>query len=168
MENGTSLLHYSSSICPGCISHNVSRNGTYIRDVHGHNVRVQKYICRDCSYSFEARPPGYGYGKHIPDDVRRKTVELRALSSLRRTARNCRISPGIHVSHETVRKSLPPIQDYGRMESSGYFSYDEQYVNIGGKRKYRFLPKDTITGGFHEATLPDLGEMQPYHSSWMH
>ncbi|OWP56920.1 MAG: hypothetical protein B2I17_03480, partial [Thermoplasmatales archaeon B_DKE] len=66
LADGTPILHYSSPLCPRCMSRNISRNGTYIRDVHGHNVRIQKYICRDCSYSFEARPPGYGYGKHIP------------------------------------------------------------------------------------------------------
>lgn len=75
-----------------------------------------------------------------------------------KTAKMCRISTGIHVSHETVRKSIPPIQVYGRMESSGFFLYDEQYVNIGGKRTYRFLLKCTITMGFHKAILPDLGE----------
>ena len=158
MEDGTPLLHYSSPLCPRCISRNVSRNGTYTRDVHGHTVRIQKYICRDCSYSFEARPPGYGYGKHIPDDLGEKTTESRILSSLRKTARMCRIFLDINVSHETVRVSVPDIPESRRMESSGYFSYDEQYVDIDGERKYRFLLKDTITNEFHEAILPELGE----------
>ena len=44
------------------------------------------------------------------------------------------------------------------MPSSGYFSYDEQYVSINGIQKYRFLLKDQHTGGFHESILEELGE----------
>ncbi len=32
MKDVPPILHYSSPLCPGCISRNVSRNGTYIRD----------------------------------------------------------------------------------------------------------------------------------------
>ncbi len=134
MEEGISILRYSSPLCPRCISRNVSRNGMYIRLVHGYTVRIQKYICRDCSYSFEARPPGYG--KHIPDDLREKSTGSRALSSLRKTAKMCMVFTAINVSHETVRVSVPPIQESERMESSGYFSHDGQYVSIDGVRKY--------------------------------
>ncbi|QRF75846.1 hypothetical protein Thermo_01353 [Thermoplasmatales archaeon] len=54
LTDGAPILHYSSSLRPRCMSRNISRNGAYIRDVHGHNVRIQKYICRDCSHSFGA------------------------------------------------------------------------------------------------------------------
>lgn len=95
------------------------------------------------------RPPRYGYGKHIPDDVREKTTGSRVVSSLRKAAEMCMIFLGINISHETLRKSVPPMQEYRRMESSGYFSYDEQYVNIDGVKKYRFLLKDAITAGWN-------------------
>ncbi len=152
------ILYYHDPICPRCFSSHVSKNGTYMRDVQNHSVRIQKYICMACSYSFETRPPGYGYGKHIPDDLKDKTTGSRVLSSLRKAARMCGIFLGITVSHETVRMSVPDIPDRHGMESSGYFSYDEQYVNIDGKRKYRFLLKDTVTGNFHEDILEELGE----------
>lgn len=153
LADGTPVLHYSCPVCPRCFSRNVSRNGTYMREIQGHTVRIQKYICGDCSYSFEARPPGYGYGKHFPDDLMKKTARSRVLSSLRKAAEMCGIFLGISVSHETVRASIPEIPDGGKMPSSGYFSYDEQYVSINGERKYRFLLKDSITGRFHESIL---------------
>lgn len=101
-----------------------------MRDVQGNPVRIQKYICNDCSYSFETGPPGYGYGKHIPDDVMEKTAKSRILSSLRKTAKMCVIFLGMAVSHETVRKSVHGKPEGHKLPSSGYFSYDEQYVSI--------------------------------------
>jgi len=153
------ILHYTDPVCPRCLSRNVSRNGTYMRNISGQNVLIQKYLCNGCSYSFEARPPGYGYGKHIPDDVIKKSVSARLKSSLRKAADMCMIFLGIGISHETVRKSMPPVpENRERMESSGYFSYDEQYLSIDGIRKYRFLLKDQQTGNFHEDILQDIGE----------
>lgn len=158
LQDGTPVLYYSAPVCPRCFSRNVSRNGTYMREVQGHSVRIQKYICRECSYSFEARPPGYGYGKHIPEDMKNRTTKARVLSSLRKAAKMCGIFLGFTVSHETVRTSVPEMPDLHEMESSGYFSYDEQYVDIDGERKYRFLLRDTKTGNFHESILEELGE----------
>ena len=51
----------------------VSRNGTCTRTLeNGIVFRVQKYICTVCRYTFVARPPNYGYGKHFPDDISEK------------------------------------------------------------------------------------------------
>lgn len=153
------VLHYMDPICPRCLSRNVSKNGTYMRNISDQDVRIQKYLCNDCSYSFEAHPPGYGYGKHIPDDALKKSTGARLKSSLRKAADMCRIFLNMEISHETVRKSIPPLpENTEKMASSGYFSYDEQYVSIDGVRKYRFLLKDQQTGNFHEDILPDLGE----------
>lgn len=134
-SDGTPILYYPVPLCPRCFSRNVSRNGTYMREVQGHSVRIQKYICKECSYSFEARPPGYGYEKHIPEDLKDKTTKARVL-----------------------RTSVPDMPDLHDRESSGYFSYDEQYVGIDGERKYRFLLRDTVTGKFHESILEEPGE----------
>ena len=51
------LLHYNYPICPSCFSRKISKNGTYMREISGKNVMIQKYVCKECSYSFEARPP---------------------------------------------------------------------------------------------------------------
>ena len=75
------LLYYREPVCSRGLSRHGSRNGVYARDLPGHHEKVQRYICNDCPYSFESRPPGYGYGKHIPDYLRRKAVSAFSISS---------------------------------------------------------------------------------------
>ncbi len=65
------LISFMNPMCPHCGSRKVVKNGTCIRKMENGTVfRVQRYICRECRYSFVARPPNYGYGKHFPDEVR--------------------------------------------------------------------------------------------------
>ena len=152
------LISSMNHICPHCGSRNVVKNGTCIRTMENGTVfRVQRYICRDCRYSFVARPPNYGYGKHFPDDVREKSIRTRVKTSLRKASSLFRILGNIMISHETVRKYVPPPQNTV-MESSGYFVYDEQYAHIDGIEKYRALLKDAKTGNFVEEILDDLRE----------
>ena len=120
---GNDLISFMNPMCPQCRSKNVVRNGTVFR--------VQRYICRDCSYSFVARPPNYGYGKHYPDQVREKSVKTRVKTSLRKAADLFRILGNVIISHETIRKYVPPPPDM-KMKSFGYFFYDEQYAHIDG------------------------------------
>ncbi len=152
------LISFMNPMCPHCSSKNVVKNGTCIRKLDNGTVfRVQRYICNDCRYSFVARPPNYGYGKHFPDDVREKGIRSRIKTSLRKAANLFRILGNIMISRETVRRYIPPVQ-YNVMESSGYFVYDEQYVHIDGEEKYRALLKDSKTGNFVESILDDLSE----------
>ena len=152
------LISFMNPICPHCGSRNVVKNGTCIRTMENGTVfRVQRYICRDCRYSFVARPPNYGYGKHFPDDVREKSIRTRVKTSLRKASSLFRILGNIMISHETLRKYVPPPQNTV-MESSGYFVYDEQYAHIDGIEKYRALLKDAKTGNFVEEILDDLRE----------
>ena len=152
------LISYMNPMCPQCLSRNVVKNGTCIRKLENGTVfRIQRYICQDCRYSFVARPPNYGYGKHYPDDMKEKGIRTRVKTSLRKTADIFRTIGRIIISHETVRKTIPLIPST-MMDSSGYFVYDEQYVHIEGIEKYRALLKDTVTGNFVEDILDDLGE----------
>ena len=152
------LISYMSPMCPHCGSKNVVKNGTCIRKLeNGIVFRVQRYICSDCRYSFVARPPNYGYGKHFPNDMREKGIRSRIKTSLRKAANLFRILGDMIISHETVRRCIPPTQ-YSVMESSGYFVYDEQYVHINGEERYRALLKDSKTGEFFESILDDLSE----------
>ena len=93
------LISFVNPICPQCLSKNVVRNGTVFR--------MQKYICTDCRYSFVARPPNYGYGKHFPDDIRNKSMKSRVKTSLRKAADLFRIIGNTIISHETVRRNVP-------------------------------------------------------------
>ena len=152
------LICFMNPMCPQCRSKNVVRNGTCLRTMENGTVfRVQRYLCRDCRYSFVARPPTYGYGKHYPDKIREKSVRTRVKTSLRKAADLFRILGNVIISHETIRKYVPPSPS-GMMESSGYFVYDEQYAHIDGIEKYRALLKDSKTGNFVEGILDDLKE----------
>ncbi|AKA47732.1 hypothetical protein IX51_00005 [uncultured archaeon] len=152
------LISFMNPMCPQCRSKNVVRNGTCLRTLENGTVfRVQRYICRDCRYSFVARPPNYGYGKHYPEDVREKGVKTRVKTSLRKAADLFRIIGNVIISHETIRKYVPSLPDMV-MVSSGYFVYDEQYAHIDGIEKYRALLKDSKNGNFVEEILDDLKE----------
>ncbi len=152
------LISFMSPMCPQCRSRNVVKNGTCLRTMENGTVfRVQRYICRDCRYSFVARPPNYGYGKHYPDDIREKSIRTRVKTSLRKASSLFRILGNVIISHETIRRYVPPPPDMV-MDSSGYFVYDEQYAHIDGVEKYRALLKDSKTGDFVEEILDDLGE----------
>ena len=128
------LVSFMNPMCPYCGSRNVVKNGTCISKLDNGTVfRVQGYIFNDCRYSFVARPPNYGYGKHFPNDIGEKSIRSRTRTSLRKVANLFRILGNVKISHETVRKYILPIQ-YNVMESSGYFVYDKQYVHIEEKR----------------------------------
>ena len=76
------LISFLSPMSPQCRSRNVVKNGTCPRTMENGTVfRVQRYICRDCRYSFVARPPNYSYGKHYPDDTRGKSVRTMVKAS---------------------------------------------------------------------------------------
>ena len=152
------LISFMDPMCPQCRSRNVVRNGTCMRTMENGTVfRVQRYICRDCRYSFVARPPNYGYGKHYPQDIEEKSVKARVKTSLRKAADLFRILGNVIISHETIRRYVPPPLS-GTMASSGYFVYDEQYAHIDGIERYRALLKDTKTNNFVEEVLDDLTE----------
>ena len=152
------LISFMNPVCPQCSSRNVVRNGTCFRTMENGTVfRMQKYICSDCRYSFVARPHNYGYGKHFPDDIRDKGMKSRVKTSLWKAADLFRIIGNTIISHETVRRLVPPPETC-MMGSSGYFVYDEQYVHIDGTEKYRALLKDSKTRNFVESILDDLQE----------
>jgi transposase-like protein len=152
------LISFINPICPHCSSKNVVKNGICIRKLeNGIVFRVQRCICNDCRYSFVAKHPIYGYGKHYPDNVRDKSVKTRVKTSLRKAADLFRIIGNVIISHETIRKYVPSPLDM-MMDSSGYFVYDEQYAHIDGMEKYRALLKDSKNGNFVEEMLDDLKE----------
>ena len=148
------LISFMRPMCPQCHSSKVVKNGTCLRTMeNGIIFRIQRYICKNCKYSFVARPPNYGYGKHYPEDVKDKRVK----TSLRKASSMFHIIGNVIISHEVIRRYVPPALP-GIMESSGYFVYDEQYTRIDGVEKYRALLKDSKNGNFVEEILDDLKE----------
>ncbi|EQD65499.1 transposase [mine drainage metagenome] len=158
MNDDPDLLYYNKPICPQCRSRSIVKNGTFIRTLEtGDIIRIQRYKCSNCTCSFEARPPNHGYGKHFSDITKEKIVKGRVKTSLRKTAFFFGLIGNMGISHETIRKNIPsgPAK---RMASSGCFVYDEQYVHIDGKDKFRALLKDSKNRNFVEEILDDLKE----------
>lgn len=97
------LISFMNPICPRCHSRNIVNNGRAFR--------TQRYICEDCRYSFVARPPNYGYGKHYPDVIMEKSVRARVKTSLRKAADLLRILGNVIISQETTRRYISPPPD---------------------------------------------------------
>lgn len=115
------LISYMNPMCPQCLSRNLEKNGTFIRNLeHETLFSVNRYIRQNFGYSFVARPPNYGYGKQYPDDIKDKSIRTRVKTSLRKTADIFHTIGRIIVSHETLRKMIPLIP-VTMMEASGYF-----------------------------------------------
>ena len=151
------LVRYSHPACPECGSEDVSWNGTYPRKLeNGTVLRIQRYICKRCDKKFMARLPGYGYHKHISEGVKEKGVKARVKSTLRKASWFIQTLLDSFISHETIRKLIPKRDENAPLDTSLHFTYDEQYVNINGIRKYRALLKDNHTHRFVEDVMENL------------
>ena len=151
------IVRYTSPVCPECRSEDVSRNGTYARKLeNGTVLRIQMYVCNGCEKKFEARLPGYGYHKHISDGIKEKGVKARVKSTLRKASWFIQTLLDSFISRETIRKLIPVRDSSVPLATSLHFTYDEQYVNINGVRKYRALLKDNHTRRFVEDVMENL------------
>ena len=102
------------SICPICNSHNISRNGTryrLVRDLpeYGTNVglriRVQKYLCQECHYSWTH------HFRSVMDDAK-ITVRMRdyiAKQALQKPFDQ--IAKELSVGHSTVKRAFEEYTD---------------------------------------------------------
>jgi len=150
-------VSYREPKCPECSSKEYDRNGTQRRQLQCFFVvvlvlRLQKYLCKACGKAYKVElehiVPRYG---HYTRDVRGLAIGYtggRALSLGESVELTSQIS-GVHPSRETVRlwkldagKRIKREMSDREREWSGIYSYDEQYVKIGGERKYRCLVYD--------------------------
>lgn len=151
------IVRYTSPVCPECCSGAVSKNGTYSKKLeNGTVLKIQKYVCKRCGEKFMARLPGYGYRKHISDSTKEKGIKARVKSTLRKAAWFIQTMLDSFISRETIRKLIPGRDEKAPLDTSLHFTYDEQYVNINGVRKYRALLKDNHTHRFVEDVMENL------------
>ena len=149
-----SLIHPK---CPNCGSDYYRKNGTQKRKIMISfgpkiNTRIQKYNCGSCGYNYKVGLskiiPKYG---HYSKDVRSLAVGFagpRAIS-LQESIDLTSDVAGISISRETVRrwklvegKRSNDIIENTKINWSGIYSYDEQYVMLRSKKWYRYLLKD--------------------------
>jgi len=152
---------YQQPECPICGSRDLKRNGTQARQLKGFfnvvlNLVLQKYWCHDCGKPFRVElehiVPRYG---HYTRDVRELAVGYtggRALS-LGESVELTREISSVRPSRETVRwwkldrgASIRTRMEVAEKAWSGVYSYDEEYLRIGGQRRYRCLVYDIGLG----------------------
>ena len=151
------LVRYSNPVCPECGSEDVSKNGTYGKKLENGTVLIiQMYVCNRCGKKFVARLPGYGYHKHISEGTREKGIKARVKSTLRKASWFIQTLLDSFISRETIRKLIPERDREVPLDTSLHFTYDEQYVDINGIRKYRALLKDNHTHRFVEDIMENL------------
>ncbi|MEA1878052.1 MAG: hypothetical protein U9N86_14455 [Bacteroidota bacterium] len=158
--------------CSKCGSNHCNKNGTQRRQLKGFfntvlKLRLQKYRCKKCNHPFKVDLnhliPKYG---HYSRDLRALAVSHtgnRALS-LNESVELTHEVTGVQVSRETVRlwkldkgKHIQKRLDEEKIEWSGIYSYDEQYVKIKGKQQYRALIYDVnLDRPVREAVLQAL------------
>lgn len=153
--------YYQTPICPECASTNIGKNGTKERTPKGScsvhpqpegTVQVQRYVCNesDCDGRFSATLPFVEDGCRYIDDLRELvkityTVTGASLSMLQMI---CLLHFGVKPSDQTlhgwrtisteeiITNQLPPHI------FSGFYTYDEQVLNLKDKQVYRLLIYD--------------------------
>ncbi|MFC4990607.1 hypothetical protein ACFPFO_23245, partial [Saliphagus infecundisoli] len=136
-----------------CGSERANKHGTYDRNPHGREpVRVQRYRCLTCGGTFS---PSLSYIKDdywYPDEIRRLVRVVNAFTdaSLERLQDICTVHFAVRPSDQQIRNWI--TEDTGEIVEndlpicSGIYTYDEQYLWVDGKRKYRFLLYDDLMG----------------------
>jgi transposase-like protein len=151
-------VSYREPVCPGCGSREHKLNGTQARTLQcffgmALDMRLQKYVCKACGKAYKVElghiVPRHG---HYTRDVRGLAIGYtggRALSLEESVELTHQVS-GVRPSRETVRlwklsagRRIRKEMSERQAEWSGVYSYDEQYVRIGGERKYRCLVYDS-------------------------
>ncbi len=62
--------------CPYCFSPEISGKRSYEKTLDKRSLtRMQRFKCDICEESLETKPPGYGYGKHLPSNMRKRGWE---------------------------------------------------------------------------------------------
>lgn len=135
--------------CPDCKSHNVVKDGKNPKKIPGtkKSINKQRYKCNNCGKKFTINLKHTKNGKHHFAAIKAFAAFIRCASA--KTSTSLRGVKGLLMdffsypfSHESVRNSvsalIPKIREsLSEIVGSGYYSYDEQWVKINGKWKFR-------------------------------
>jgi IS1 family transposase len=146
-----SLVEASVPICPSCGLINATKHGTYTRNPNGRApVRVQRYRCSICGRTFS---PSLSYveDRHqYPAEVKRlgRVVNAFTDASLENLQDICIVHFGLRPSDQQlcnwITEDTREIVESDLPQYSGVYTYDEQYLRIGGERAYRFVLYDDL------------------------
>jgi len=135
--------------CPDCKSHDVVKDGKNPKKIPGtkKSINKQRYKCNNCGRKFTINLKHTKKGDHHFTAIKVFAAFIRCAStktstSLREVKNLLMNFFNYSFSHESVRNSvsilIPKIQEnISEIVGSGYYSYDEQWVRINGKWKFR-------------------------------
>lgn len=167
-ENSESVVHednrygYKTPICPDCDTKDVSKAGIYERNPKGYHpnspissepIQVQRYLCKnkecDC-VTFSTSLPSIEDGHWYTDNVRDLLSIIHAVSGASGTdlqlisllyfgvkPSDTSISNWHTISTEELLTNELPSHLY-----SGFYTYDEQYLELKRETVYRLLVYD--------------------------
>lgn len=129
-------------ICPQCNSTEIVKNG--MRMVQ-HNVRRQKYLCKQCRYRFSFHESGFSGMRFSPKIITETLNLYMSGMSYRKIARHVKSVHDVKVSHVSVYewfvKYTGVIRDYvqtiapAAAELGEVWSLDEMMVNVKDTQK---------------------------------
>ena len=150
-----SLVEDPEPVCE-CGSARVNKHGTYDRHPRGRSpVWVQRYQCLICGGTFSPSVTFIADDHWYPDEVRQLVRVVNAFTdaSLERLQNICIVHFGVRPSDQQIHNWITEdTEDTGEIVEndlpmcSGIYTYDEQYLWVDGKRKYRLLLYDDLMG----------------------
>lgn len=153
-------FHMINPICPHCNKSDFTKQGFYTINPtfdNGEKVKIflQRYYCKKCGKKFSTRlfdiKKEYNhFSTQIKDKVRKSKVSRGG--SLRDMVDDLKTFLNLDISHQTIKNWLKIDENKiilmkNRIhlkftELSGFYVVDEQFVNTGGKKKYRVTIHD--------------------------
>lgn len=161
--NDYNNFSYVNPVCPKCGSKKINKKGSVKRNKQGidrneFNYRLQTYECKKCKHRFTTHLD-FLNKKHkcYINDIREKIKSIIEIGyvSLRNIAKYLEITCDIKISHQTISNILAEeseneqkIIDFEiknpEAEYSGYYTYDEQYLQINGIKHFRLTLYDVL------------------------
>jgi len=148
-EEELPVLRLSQPECPDC-GGPVCKNGGYERHPHGcQSVRVQRYICANCS-SFSPTHPAVEDDHHYPRAVTQLATAVDVLTDSSLENRqdlltvHYDVRPSDQQIHNWCSEQTAEIVENDLPVFSGIYTYDEQYLTINGNRAYRLTIYDEL------------------------
>ena len=136
------IYHYSIPHCSKCgstdvIKHDTNETSLTLKDGTKHKIRVKKYNCKTCGKSSQVEfPDEFKPYSHISNEVAEMIRKINSLHwiSLRDISKILKITLGIELSHEYIRKAqLTTDELYWRNKAifnPNRVSYDVQWVPV--------------------------------------
>lgn len=152
LENN--LVRYINPECPECKSHKIIKYGVEHKEKINTAGKIteyqeQQYYCKKCYHRFGIKnnPLTTENSKFLTEIKDKCTTRLKeGYESLRQLSRNLKNYNNITVSHVSIHNWIKiDVNDTiinKQKDFSGYYLYDEEYLKINGKRRYRLTLYD--------------------------